>query len=106
MVYDFYGVYAGTPAAEDPNDYRRTSGCSRSPEKMEVIRSFSYLLPAIVIDEMFGVPATHREQIKRWADDLASFMEGRFGGLIHEVDGKFLYFHICKNDWGTRHAYD
>jgi cytochrome P450 len=36
----------------------------------DLIRSFSYPLPAIVIAEMLGVPTEDRDKFKAWSDDL------------------------------------
>ena len=40
---------------------------------MEVIGSFAYPLPAIVIAETLGVPAEDRDQFKEWSDDIVAF---------------------------------
>ncbi len=40
---------------------------------MEVIGSFAYPLPAIVIAEMLGVPAEDRDRFKAWSDDIVAF---------------------------------
>ncbi len=40
---------------------------------MEVIGSFAYPLPAIVIAETLGVPAEDRDQFKAWSDDIVAF---------------------------------
>lgn len=42
--------------------------------QMDVIGDFAYPLPAIVIAETLGVPATDRDQFKRWTDDIVAFM--------------------------------
>jgi cytochrome P450 len=43
---------------------------------MDVISSFAYPLPAIVIAELLGVPPQDRDQFKHWSDDIATFLEG------------------------------
>lgn len=40
---------------------------------MEVIGSFAYPLPAIVIAETLGVPAEDRDRFKAWSDDIVAF---------------------------------
>ncbi len=40
---------------------------------MEVIGSFAYPLPAIVIAETLGVPAEDRDRFKEWSDDIVAF---------------------------------
>ena len=42
-------------------------------DAMEVIGSFAYPLPAIVIAETLGVPAEDRDQFKEWSDDIVAF---------------------------------
>jgi cytochrome P450 len=44
----------------------------------DLIESFAYPLPAIVIAEMLGVPAEDRDLFKRWSDDLSGLV---FGGM-------------------------
>lgn len=41
--------------------------------EMDLIRDFSYPLPATVIAHMIGVPAENLEQLKQWSDDIAGF---------------------------------
>lgn len=50
------------------------------PERGEadLIREFAYPLPAIVIAEMLGVPASDRDLFKGWSDDLSALV---FGGM-------------------------
>ena len=40
---------------------------------IEVIGDFAYPLPAIVIAETLGVPASDRDQFKEWSDDIVAF---------------------------------
>jgi cytochrome P450 len=42
--------------------------------EMDVIRDFAFPLPATVITEMLGVPATDRDQLKKWSDDFVVFI--------------------------------
>jgi cytochrome P450 len=44
----------------------------------DLIRSFAYPLPAIVIAEMLGVPAEDRDRFKHWSDQITALV---FGGL-------------------------
>jgi len=41
--------------------------------EIEVIGSFAYPLPAIVIAETLGVPAEDRDRFKEWSDDIVAF---------------------------------
>lgn len=41
--------------------------------EMDLIRDFSYPLPATVIADMIGVPGENLEQLKQWSDDIAGF---------------------------------
>jgi len=47
----------------------------------DLIKEFAYPLPAIVIAEMLGVPASDRGLFKQWSDDLGALV---FGGLEDE----------------------
>ncbi len=44
-----------------------------SSGRLEAIGDFAYPLPAIVIAETLGVPATDRDQFKKWSDDIVAF---------------------------------
>ncbi|MXZ30081.1 MAG: cytochrome P450 [Acidimicrobiia bacterium] len=46
---------------------------------MDVISDFAYPLPAVVIAEMMGVPATDRDLFKAWSDDLMVLVFGARG---------------------------
>lgn len=46
--------------------------------EVDLIREFAYPLPAIVIAEMLGVPASDRDLFKGWSDDLSALV---FGGM-------------------------
>ncbi len=41
--------------------------------EMDLIRDFSYPLPAMVIADMIGVPKENLEPLKQWSDDIAAF---------------------------------
>ncbi|MCY3559770.1 MAG: cytochrome P450 [bacterium] len=47
--------------------------------RMDVISDFAYPLPAVVIAEMMGVPATDRDLFKDWSDDLMVLVFGARG---------------------------
>lgn len=42
----------------------------RGGRNADFLNGFAFHLPVIVISEYLGVPATHREDIKRWSEDL------------------------------------
>ena len=42
--------------------------------RLDLIRDFAYPLPITVIGDMLGVPATDRERLKEWSDELATFV--------------------------------
>lgn len=44
--------------------------------EMDVIRDVAYPLPAIVIAELLGVPASDRDRFKVWSDAFAAFLDG------------------------------
>ena len=46
---------------------------------MDVISDFAYPLPAVVIAEMMGVPASDRDLFKDWSDDLMVLVFGARG---------------------------
>lgn len=48
----------------------------RESRRMDAIRDFAYPLPAIIIQEMMGLPWEDRDRLKVWADDLALFVGG------------------------------
>lgn len=62
---------------------------------MEVIEEFSYPLPAIVIAEMLGVPASDRERFSVWTDNFGSLLEGSpdtdFESLIEALQGVYEF---------------
>jgi cytochrome P450 len=43
-------------------------------DHLDLIRDFAYPLPITVIGDMLGVPATDRERLKEWSDELATFV--------------------------------
>lgn len=45
---------------------------------MDVIRDLAYPLPVIVIAEMLGVPPEHRDDFKRWSDEIVATLGGPF----------------------------
>jgi cytochrome P450 len=45
-------------------------------EAPDLIRDFAFPLPAIVIAELLGVPASDREEFKHWSDQLATLVFG------------------------------
>ena len=47
--------------------------------RMDVISDFAYPLPAVVIAEMMGVPASDRDLFKGWSDDLMVLVFGARG---------------------------
>jgi cytochrome P450 len=42
--------------------------------RMDVVADFAYPLPATVIADMLGVPRADVDDLKRWSDDLATFV--------------------------------
>ena len=50
--------------------------------EIDLIQSFAYPLPVIVIAEMLGVRAADRARFKRWSDDLAALLDP-----LQAVDG-------------------
>jgi cytochrome P450 len=48
----------------------------RSGETVDLIESFAFPVPAIVIAEMLGVPASDRDDFKTWSDQLAAIVFG------------------------------
>ena len=59
--------------------------------QMDVVHDFAYPLPAIVIAELIGVPASDRDIFKSWSDDVALLV---FGALTmsdrHQVAQRSL----------------
>ena len=52
--------------------------------RMDVIGDFAYPLPVTVIGELIGLPREDRERLKRWSDELASFV-----GSARETPDKY-----------------
>jgi cytochrome P450 len=50
-------------------------------KQIDLLRSYAYPLPAIVIAGMLGVPADDRDRFKQWSDDISALV---FGGLDDE----------------------
>jgi pimeloyl-[acyl-carrier protein] synthase len=42
--------------------------------QIDFVKDFAFPLPAIVIAEMLGIPASHHERFKRWTADIAGFL--------------------------------
>ena len=51
--------------------------CDR--EHFDLIEDFAYPIPAVVIAEMMGVPATDRDRFKDWSDDVMVLVFGARG---------------------------
>lgn len=45
-------------------------------DEVDLVRDFSFPLPAIVIAELLGVPAQDREDFKHWSDQLSAIVFG------------------------------
>ncbi len=41
---------------------------------LDIVGELAYPLPTIVIAEMIGVPSEDHAKLKRWSDDLATFL--------------------------------
>lgn len=50
--------------------------------RMNVIADLAYPLPAIVTEELLGVPTSDRDQLKRWSEDFAEML----GNFQHNPD--------------------
>lgn len=63
--------------------------------EVDFIRAFAYPLPAMVIAEILGVPAEDVVHLKRWSDELASFvLTSRLSGDRYErADGAIREMH-------------
>ena len=46
--------------------------------RFDWVSSFAYLLPVLVISEFLGVPASDRELIKGWSDDIMNLIFGAY----------------------------
>ena len=53
--------------------------------RMDLVADFAHPLPAIVIAELFGMPRTEREQLKRWSDALGRFVLGDVENTAHDA---------------------
>jgi len=51
-----------------------TVGRVHARGRLDLIRDFAYPLPITVIGDLLGVPATDRERLKEWSDELATFV--------------------------------
>jgi len=47
--------------------------------EVDLVKTFAYPLPAIVIAEMLGVPVADRDTFKTWSDDLTALVFGEVG---------------------------
>ncbi len=45
---------------------------------LDLIRDLAYPLPVIVIAEMLGIHPEHRDQFKRWSDEIVATLDGTF----------------------------
>jgi cytochrome P450 len=53
--------------------------------EVDLVQALTYPLPVIIIAEIIGVPAEHREQFKSWSDQAISVLgTGFFGGIDAE----------------------
>ena len=57
-------------------------------DEFDLMANLAALLPTVVIAEMIGVPASEREQFKRWSDDFARVLEPNltFDEAVRVVD--------------------
>ena len=46
--------------------------------RMDIIQDLAYPLPVIVIAEMLGIASEHRDQFKRWSDEIVLTLNGPF----------------------------
>lgn len=52
--------------------------------KMDLVRDFSFPLPATVICEMLGIPAADRDKLHRWADDFVVYFSTHPANITFE----------------------
>ncbi|KKK80601.1 hypothetical protein LCGC14_2821850, partial [marine sediment metagenome] len=50
----------------------------RGSGHLDLIRDLAYPLPVIVIAEMLGIHPEHRDQFKRWSDEIVATLDGTF----------------------------
>jgi len=55
---------------------------------MDFIRDFAYLLPAMVMLDLLGVDADHRDEVIGWSDDLARFFGNARSPIEVAVKGR------------------
>lgn len=55
----------------------------RDRESFDLVRDFAYPIPAVVIAELLGIPASDRDLFKAWSDDILVLV---FGG--HSTPGR------------------
>jgi pimeloyl-[acyl-carrier protein] synthase len=51
--------------------------------RLDVVRDFSFPLPATVISSMLGIPRADHDKFKKWSNDIANFVSA--GGISIEV---------------------
>ncbi len=59
-------------------------------ETVDLVESFAFPLPAIVIAELLGVPVDDRDEFKTWSDELAAIVFGtadRRAGVVRAAAG-------------------
>ncbi len=64
------------PRIQDIVDERLDS--AQNAGRMDVIQDLAYPLPVIVIAEMLGIAPEHRDQFKRWSDEIVLTLNGPF----------------------------
>ncbi|MDA2386028.1 cytochrome P450 [Bacillus cereus] len=61
--------------------------------KMEIIADFAYPLPIIVISEMLGIPATDRNQFRKWTQELMNAsVDPSQGTAVTATLEKFIHY--------------
>jgi cytochrome P450 len=76
-------------------------------EEVDLVDAFTYPLPVLVISELLGLPASDREDLKRWSDDVALLLDPfpapeaveRFTRSLEEFEA---YLHQ-QFEWRRRH---
>lgn len=57
----------------------------KGKRSFDFVEEFAYPLPVIIISDMFGVPASERDRIRAWSDDIMALVFGAFDqGDRHE----------------------
>ncbi|HFJ9279655.1 TPA: cytochrome P450 [Bacillus cereus] len=61
--------------------------------KMEIIADFAYPLPIIVISEMLGIPATDRNQFRKWTQEIMNAsVDPSQGTAVTATLEKFIHY--------------